>query len=344
MVKSIIKRIIVGVGIALCLMALKHGGLIANVHALSCDSSRRTYVNPLDSFQANIPNSTSGSNMDIYFFNRSTFNNGKQRIYFDNNDSYIDILVPFTWTMTFTNSPHFNGQGKEYQHHLQSSPPILYLVHSTGAWTMGVWDDGFYRVRYFKSDFPNNYIDLTQVKVGVPTWYWNYSTDVYVNVNGNFLVDHFQCDSNKALQNAIDENTKAVDKVNNSLKDESDANTSGFLQDINQDYSNNPVSDLITMPITFLQTLNNNVGGSCITWDLGSLLGHNLKMPCINLQQILGSNLYNLLDMAICLFLAYNIGLMCVTIWNNMTSLKDDFDDMYSPKHVYQGKHSGGDD
>ena len=61
------------------------------------------------------------------------------------------------------------------------------------------------------------------------------------------------------------------------------------------------------------------------------------------MQQILGSNLYNLIDMAICLFLAYNIGLMCVTIWNNMTSLNDDFDDMYSPKHVYQGKHSGGD-
>ena len=137
--------------------------------------------------------------------------------------------------------------------------------------------------------------------------------------------------------------TNAINKTNDTIKDESDANTSGFLQDVNQDYSNNPVSDLITMPITFLQTLNNNVSGSCITWDLGDLLGTNLTMPCINLQKILGSNLYNLIDMAICLFLAYNIGLMCVTIWNNITSLKDDFDDMYSPKHVYQGKHSGGD-
>lgn len=137
--------------------------------------------------------------------------------------------------------------------------------------------------------------------------------------------------------------TNAINKTNDTLKDQSDANTSGFLQDINQDYSNNPVSDLITMPITFLQTLNNNVSGSCITWNLGSLLGSNVTMPCINLQEIIGSNLYNLIDMAICLFLAYNIGLMCVTIWNNMTSLKDDFDDMYSPKHVYQGKHSGGD-
>lgn len=137
--------------------------------------------------------------------------------------------------------------------------------------------------------------------------------------------------------------TNAINKTNDTIKDESDANTSGFLQDIHQDYSNNPVSDLITMPITFLQTLNNNVSGSCITWNLGSLLGSNVTMPCINLQEIIGSNLYNLIDMAICLFLAYNLGLMCVTIWNNITSLKDDFDDMYSPKHAYQGKHSGGD-
>lgn len=172
-----------------------------------------------------------------------------------------------------------------------------------------------------------------------------YLFDLATRASGVMAVSHATLTESISVKQANDiekikENTKAV---NDSLNDQSDANTSGFLQDINQDYSNNPVSDLITMPITFLQTLNNNVSGSCITWDLGALLGTNLTMPCINLQQRLGSNLYNLIDMAICLFLAYNLGLMCVTIWNNMTSLKDDFDDMYSPKHVYQGKHSGGD-
>lgn len=345
MVKSIIKRIIVGVGIALCLMALKHGGLIANVHALSCDATNRTISHIIDHTRLNIPNNTSGSNMNIYFHELDTSTNGN-RIYFDNNDSYIDILVTISWTMSLTNSPVYNGQGKEYQFHPQSSPPLFYLVDDKNGvtWTQGVWDNGYYRVRYFKSNYNTNYVNLTQLQIGIPTWWNNYVNDTFVFIDGDFRVDHFQCDSNKALQNAIDENTKAQEKTNDSIKDESDANTSGFLEDVHQDYSNNPVSDLITMPITFLQTLNNNVGGSCITWDLGALFGSNLKMPCINLQQILGSNLYNLIDMAICLFLAYNIGLMCVTIWNNITSLKDDFDDMYSPKHVYQGKHTVGDD
>ena len=348
MVKSIIKRIIVGVGIALCLMAIKERGLIGQVHALSCSVSNRTTSHPLESWHGNILNTSRESHMDISFYDRDTFQNNDSRIYFNDNDSYIDVLVPVTWTMAFQNNPVYNDKiDKDYQFHIQSSPPIFYLIDNTGSnrwyWTMGVWDNGYYRVRYFKSDFPDNYVSLAQIKIGLPTWWYNFVNSTFVSLNGYFQVDHFQCDSNKALKEAIDENTKAVEDVNNSLKDEHDANTSGFLQDINQDYSNNPVSDLITMPITFLQTLNNKASGSCITWDLGALFGTNLKMPCINLQQILGSNLYNLIDMAICLFLAYNLGLMCVTIWNNMTSLKDDFDDMYSPKHVYQGKHSGGD-
>lgn len=151
----------------------------------------------------------------------------------------------------------------------------------------------------------------------------------------------YQENGESSIEGAINNSTAATNNQTNTIKDESDANTSGFLQDVQQDYTNNPVSDLITMPITFLQRLNNNINGSCTTWNLGSLLGTNLTMPCINLSNILGSTLYNLIDMAICLFLAYNLGLMCVTIWNNMTSLKDDFDDMYSPKHAYNGKHGG---
>ena len=348
MVKSIIKRIIVGVGVALCLMAIKERGLIGQVQALSCSVSNRNVSYSIENWHGNILNTSRESHMDISYYDRDAFTDGKQRIYFDDNDSYIDVLVPISWTMGFQYNPVYNEQlNKNYQFHIQSSPPVLYLIdsrtNSPTYWSQGVWENGHYRVRYFKSQLDTNYVNLIQLKIGLPTWWYNFIVSAFVDVNGYFQVEHYQCDSNKALKEAIDENTKAVEDVNNSLKDESDANTNGFLQDIQQDYSNNPVSDLITMPITFLQTLNNKASGSCITWDLGALFGHNLKMPCINLQQILGSNLYNLIDMAFCLFLAYNIGLMCVTIWNNMTSLKDDFDDMYSPKHVYQGKHSGGD-
>ena len=324
MVKSIIKRIIVGVGIALCLMAIKERGLIGQVHALSCGSNRRQYVNPLDSYQVNIPNSSSGSNMDIYFYNRDTFTDDRRRIYFDNNDSYIDIFVPITWTMTFTNSPHYNGQGQQFQHDILSSPPIFYLVNSSGAWTMGVWDNGFYRVRYFKSEFPNNYIDLTQLKIGVPTWYWNYSTDVYVSVNGNFLVDHFQCDSNKALQNAIDENTKSQEKTNDTLNDSTTDNPSSDISSMNGKLaSNGSITQLLTLPIQMYQSILNSVSGSCSPFSLGSLYNHDLTLPCINLKNLLGSTLYGIIDILISGLFILSFRKKMVDIFNHMTSLND---------------------
>lgn len=151
-----------------------------------------------------------------------------------------------------------------------------------------------------------------------------------------------------AIIDSIDSGSQAVsdsvDNLNDTLSSDEEPDTNDFFESISPDESNSPVSDLITMPITLLQRVNNNINGSCSAWNLGSLLGTNLVLPCLHLDTLLGSYLYNLIDMAICLFLAYNIGLMCVTIYNNVTSLKDDFDSMYSPKHTYQPKHGGDDD
>lgn len=346
MVKSIIKRIIVGVGIALCLMAIKDGGLIGNVQALSCDAYQRRIVHPIDSFVGYVPNANENN---VSYYRVTPLNNqSSYKIYFDTNADYMEVLVPTMYTYTFQMPSSIQSGSTMITQDVEGSPPACYIEDNTNnannnSWTQATYDNVFFRVRYYKKDFNTNYISFTALRFTTPAFHVQQQTNLWLSVNGYFNVEDFKCDSNAALQQSIEENTQAVEDVNNSLNDESDASTSSFLQDIQQDYSNNPVSDLITMPITFLQALNNNVGGSCITWNLGSLLGTNLTMPCINLSNILGSWLYNLIDMAICLFLAYNIGLMCVTIWNNITSLKDDFDDMYSPKHAYNGKHTGGD-
>lgn len=324
MVKSIIKRIIVGVGIALVLMALKDGGLIANAYALSCDVSDRTTSHPIDSYHGNIPNTTSGTNMDISYYNKNTYTDGRQRIYFNSTDSYIDVLVPITWTMSFTNSPTYTAQGTQYEHHIESSPPIFYLVSSGGTWTMGVWDNGFYRVRYFKSQFTNNYVELTQFKIGIPTWYYNYVSDAFVSVNGYVQVDHVQCDSNQALQNAINENTQAVEDVNNSINDGSTDDPTSDISTMNGKLaSNNSITQLLTLPIQMYQNILNSVNGSCSSFSLGSLYNHNLTLPCINLQNLLGSTLYGIIDILISGLFILSFRKKMVDIFNHMTSLND---------------------
>lgn len=322
MVKSIIKRILVGVGIALALMFIKGNLLIvANAKTESYASYGYYYqCQNCSSLQYSFPSNTfanMGPGTLTFQVSVWNFNTNVQSTQFSTVLTNIAVTANDGKSYACT----FNGianpkdiseeQGYLYNHPFTSSYSVQCYV-----------DPGTTGIQKIDGQI-FGYLGTDSIR------YW-----------GPFT---FVESENAAMTQAIQEQTQATEDINNSINDESDADTGGFLEDIDQDYSNNPVSDLITMPITFLQRLNNNVSGSCITWNLGSLLGTNLTMPCINLQQILGSTLYNLIDMAICLFLAYNLGLMCVTIWNNMTSLKDDFDDMYSPRHAYNGKHSGGD-
>lgn len=255
---------------------------IANVHALSCDATNRTISHIIDHTRLNIPNNTSGSNMNIYFHELDTSTNGN-RIYFDNNDSYIDILVTISWTMSLTNSPVYNGQGKEYQFHPQSSPPLFYLVDDKNGvtWTQGVWDNGYYRVRYFKSNYNTNYVNLTQLQIGIPTWWNNYVNDTFVFIDGDFRVDHFQCDSNKALQNAIDENTKAQEKTNDTIKDDNvDSSTnkgSSFFNDFDSG-DEASLTDIVSLPLQYVQHLNDTCQPFTIpTGKLG-----NITIPCLS--------------------------------------------------------------
>lgn len=279
-------RIIIFFGIIYLISFLSGKHLfIANVNALSCDVSHRTTSHPIDSYHGNIPNRTSGTNIDIIYYDRDTFQNNDSRIYFDTNDSYIDVFVPFSWSLTFTNTPRFDGQGQQYQHHIQSSPPVFYLIDNTGSnrwyWSQGVWDNGFYRVRYFKRDFPDNYVSLAQFKIGIPTWYFNYATDAFVSVNGFVQVDHFQCDSNQALQNAVNENTKSQEKTNDTIKDDNvDSSTnqgSSFFNDFDSG-NEGTLSDIVSLPLEYVQHLNDTC--QPFTIPIGNL--GNFSIPCLS--------------------------------------------------------------
>lgn len=60
--------------------------------------------------------------------------------------------------------------------------------------------------------------------------------------------------------------------------------------------SNNTISSLISMPLTLFQSVLNSINGTCQPFSLGSLLGTNLTLPCINLSNYLGSSLWGVID------------------------------------------------
>lgn len=119
-----------------------------------------------------------------------------------------------------------------------------------------------------------------------------------------------------------------LDDINDTLKDESVPTI-----DIDLDVaSDTPIIDLIYMPLTFISKVLDYGDNTCqpytIPFDFSG--GNNtLTLPCINLRNILGNDFYNILNAIISFYIAYNIGLMCVTIYNDITSLRDGFRYMY---------------
>lgn len=159
--------------------------------------------------------------------------------------------------------------------------------------------------------------------------------------NGNSTSDSV----NNAANSIIANSNKSLGEINASLTDETEPNVQEFLNDLNIEPSTNPVSDLLTMPITLLQAYLEGFRGTCTPFSLGTLLGHELVMPCIKPFDYLGTNLSNIISSLFDLFLCYNIGLLCISIYESITSLDDNVYSLYTPRHGYKGykgKHGGG--
>ena len=87
--------------------------------------------------------------------------------------------------------------------------------------------------------------------------------------------------------------------------------------------TNSVISDLLLLPITLFTNVLNAVNGSCSTFSLGNLYGTNLSFPCINLQNILGSTLYGVIDILLCGIFVLSMRKKFVDIFQDITSLKD---------------------
>lgn len=188
-------------------------------------------------------------------------------------------------------------------------------------------------------------------------WENSFTTNVsyMVGVNRNVT---YSCDvSNQSIVSQSIQNTNAIinnqnqntnaiinsqNNTTNAITSESDPNTNSSIQGFNNTLaSDTPITDLITMPLTLINAYINGMNSSCTAYNFGSLLGTNLTMPCINLQQRLGSNIWSIIDVLFSIFMIFNISKLFIGAFNNFTSLKDDFSNMYT--NDYQPKH-GGDD
>lgn len=196
------------------------------------------------------------------------------------------------------------------------------------------------------------------------SWSTSFSTDdydyVYLGVwvnksNGGNTAQYIKMtinDDNKpwcafnSFTSKIDETTQAINQLNGTLTDDTQPEID---LDIDLD-TNSPVSSLLTMPLTILNKVFDITDDTCTPYVLPfDFFGGNnsITFPCINLQTYLGNSVYNILDTILCFYIAYEIGMMCISIYEGITSLKDGFVGLYTPKHhdtstrVGQGEMEG---
>lgn len=128
--------------------------------------------------------------------------------------------------------------------------------------------------------------------------------------------------------------TNAVNDVNNSINNDTVStnteNSSTASEWASASASDSVISDMVLMPITLLNAFSSGFSGSCQAYNLGSLYGTNLTLPCINISNYLGSTLWGIIDVLMSGFLIYGIGKKFVKVFNDFTNLKDSqVDELY---------------
>ena len=321
MVKSIIKRIIVGIGVALCLTAIRDGGLIGQVYAMSCDTNYETHFFP---YRGVYENTWTDNTLNNPTWSGQNFNYNLPLV---EGYDYVEISAPalFSINSEANISP-------SYTIDLVSSGSAWAILNDTSPgsgitnWQRGYYKNGRFYVRYYYQDYPNlTSLHLTGFRMTAPTFLGNFSSIyIYLRVEEMWFVSYYKCDGNEALQQSIEDNTQAVEDVNNSINDDSTDDPSSDISTMNGKLaSNNSITQLLTLPIQMYQNILNAVSGSCSSFSLGSLYDHNLTLPCINLENLLGSTLYGIIDILISGLFILSFRKKMVDIFNHMTSLND---------------------
>lgn len=210
---------------------------------------------------------------------------------------------------------------------------------------------------YVNSTINANYIYTAYFHVYQSLWSYNItfefneqdasSQDIIDNNNANFnkLIDQINQNNAQINQNFYNIDN-SINDLDNTMTSEESPDTDIFLDQIEgMQPSPTPVNDIILLPINILNKELQVLGNTCDAWTInwGPLLSDkSLSIPCIYPGRYLngyswqGYTLWELIDFMVCLFLGYQIMMLVIAAYNDITSLNDTFHSMYTPTSYWQ--------
>ena len=215
-----------------------------------------------------------------------------------------------------------------------------------------------YNDQIYSAICPVNFYNGSGLKHIVINFNTNTSTNdpsyYYVVLDGriSFEVPQFIQDNSQAIINsqsqiiasqqqttqAIQDNTQATKDLEDSIKDDDvDTDNAEELFEDTDDYSNSPISDMLTMPISLLQNMLNGINGTCNPVNLGrfGFASNDLILPCIHPQNYLGSTLWGVIDALFSIFMIYNIAMLFIAYYDMILTLGDPFTYLYYKQPIY---------
>lgn len=218
-------------------------------------------------------------------------------------------VLPYTATLVMNDGNEYSCALSSVQGDTASGPIVVSAVcpfDYTGHYPTSI---------YFTRSIVNNTGDILNLPVRV------------------MVVKGLYFDSS-SITNSQNNTTNAVNNLNDSINNDTVStntqNSSTASSWASQSASDSVVSDMVLMPITLLNAFSSGFSGSCQAYNLGSLYGTNLTLPCINIQNYLGATLWGIIDVLMSGFLIYGIGKKFVRVFNDFTNLKDSqVDELY---------------
>lgn len=112
--------------------------------------------------------------------------------------------------------------------------------------------------------------------------------------------------------------------INDTLTDDNVDNPSSSISDMEALLpSNGTITQLIALPLNLYQKVLNSINGTCSSFNLGSLYGTNLIMPCIDLSTYLGNTVWSTIDLIMSGVFVLVIARKMIKAFNSFTFMKE---------------------
>lgn len=125
---------------------------------------------------------------------------------------------------------------------------------------------------------------------------------------------------NSAVNKVQEETKKVNDTISSSDVDDPSNSINSFKDKIAE---NGVITQLIGLPVTLFTKVLNSVNGTCTSYNLGSLFGTEIVFPCINMFNILGGNLWAVIDVLISGLFVYSISKKFIKVFEHMSSMNE---------------------